>query len=91
MSDPGTPAPPHRLKSSDLLDIIERLTTRTATEPSASVEITRNAKDDVQFSVKVYAGSSADAAAVEAATSRAYDQAVQAFDSLTTKYPRDEA
>jgi hypothetical protein len=44
----------------------------------------------VQFTVKVYAGSEADPAAVEAATSRAYDQAVQAFDALTAKYPRDE-
>ena len=86
-----TPAPPHRLKSSDLLEIIERLTTRTATEPSATVEITQNAKGDAQFSVKVYAGSNADAAAVEEATSRAYDQAVQAFDTLRTKYPRAEA
>ena len=85
------PTTSHRLKSSDLLEIIERLTTRTATEPSATVEITQNAKGDAQFSVKVYAGSNADSAAVEEATSRAYDQAVQAFDTLRTKYPRADA
>lgn len=82
---------PRRLRAADLLDIIERLTTRTATEPSATIEVTQNAKGDAQFSVKVYAGSNADAAAVEAATSRAYDQAVQAFEALRAKYPRDEA
>lgn len=78
---------PHRLRAADLLDIIERLTTRTATEPSATIEISRNAKGEVQFSVKVYAGSNADAAAVEEATGRAYDQAVQAFESLRVEYP----
>lgn len=82
---------PHRLKSSDLLDIIERLTTRTATEPSATIELTLNAKGDVQIGVKVYAGADADAVAVEAATSRAYDHATQAFEALRAKYPRTEA
>lgn len=89
MATPTTRHP--RPTSNDLLAIIERLTTRTATEPSASVEISTNAKGDVQFTVKVYSGSESDAAAVEAATSRAYDQAVQAFDTLRTKYPRGEA
>lgn len=60
---------------------------RTAAEPSASVEISRNAKGDVQHSVKVYATASADPAEVRSATDNAYDQAVQAFDSLSTAYP----
>lgn len=87
----SSPTPTHRLRAADLLEIIERLTTRTATEPSATIELTLNAKGEVQIGVKVYAGANADAAAVEAATSRAYDQATNAFEALRVKYPRAEA
>lgn len=71
----------------DAQHVIDQLTTRTATEPSASVEITRNAKGEVQFTTKVYAPASADPADVQRATEHAYDQAVEAFDHLGALYP----
>lgn len=71
----------------DAQHVLENLTTRTATEPSASVEISRNAKGEVQFSVKVYSGADAAPEDVQAATARAYDQATQAFDALNTLHP----
>lgn len=71
----------------DAQHVIDQLTTRAAGEPSASVEITRNAAGNAQFSVKVYAPSSADEATVKAATERAYDQAVESYDALNVKYP----
>ena len=90
MTEPASDAP-RRLRAADIIDAqqetIRNLTTRTATEPSASVDITRNAKGEVQFSVKVYSGADADPAAVSAATARAYDEATQAFDALAKVYP----
>jgi len=87
MSEPA----PRRLTLADAYrdaqHVIDQLTTRTASEPSASVEITRNAKGEVQHSVKVYATSGADEADVERATSLAYDQATHAFDALNTLHP----
>lgn len=71
----------------DAQHVIEQLTTRAPSEPSASVEITRNAKGEPQFSVKVYATSGADESEVEAATSKAYDQAMDAYDALTARLP----
>lgn len=71
----------------DAQHVIEQLTTRTATEPSASVEISRNAKGEPQFTVKVYAPASAAPEDVERATGYAYDQAVQAFEALRAGYP----
>lgn len=71
----------------DAQHVIDQLTTRTASEPSASVEITRNAAGNAQFTVKVYAPSTADEATVKTATERAYDQAVDAYDALNTAYP----
>ena len=71
----------------DAQHVIEQLTTRTASEPSASVEITRNAAGNAQFTVKTYAPASADPETVKAATERAYDQAVDAYDALNVKYP----
>lgn len=71
----------------DAQHVIDQLTTRTSSEPSASVEITRNAKGEPQFTVKVYANSSADPEDVQTAAEMAYDQAVQAFDSLAAKLP----
>lgn len=61
--------------------------TRSSTEPSASVELTRNAKGEVQFTVKVSAGANADPSDVNAATGRAYDEATQAFGALAALYP----
>lgn len=87
----ATTESPRRLRAQDVIDAqqetIRNLTTRTATEPTASVEISRNAKGEVQFTVKVYSGADADPADVQAATERAYDQAVQSFDSLGAKFP----
>jgi hypothetical protein len=51
------------------------------------VEISRNAKGEVQFTTKVYAASSASDEDVQSVTGKAYDQAVQAFDALAVKYP----
>lgn len=83
--------PRRRWYAADFLEAqretIERLTTRAASEPSASVEITRNAAGNAQFTVKVYAPSSADEQAVKDATGRAYDEAVDAYDTLNTRYP----
>lgn len=88
MSDTETP---RRLTLADAYrdaqHVIDQLTTRTASEPSASVEITRNAAGNAQFTVKVYAPSSASADDVETATGKAYSEAVQAYDSLNETYP----
>ena len=73
----------------DQQHIIAALTTRTSGEPSASVEITLNAKGEVQFTTKVYAPSSAPAEDVQRATEHAYDQAVSSFDALVARFPRD--
>lgn len=67
--------------------VIDQLTTRTSTEPSASVELSRNAKGEVQLSVKVFAPSSAEAEDVQRATEHAYDQATAAFDALAVRHP----
>ena len=87
----ATETPPRRLTLADAYrdaqHVIDQLTTRTASEPSASVEITRNAAGNAQFTVKVYAPSSADPETVKAATERAYDQATDAYDTLNTAYP----
>lgn len=71
----------------DAQHVIDQLTTRTASEPSASVEISRNAAGNAQVNVKVYAPASADEAAVKSATERAFDQATDAYDALCEKYP----
>lgn len=71
----------------DAQHVIDQLTTRTSTEPSASVEISRNAKGEVQHSVKVFSPASADEADVRRATERAFDQAAHAFNALNTLHP----
>lgn len=71
----------------DAQHVIDQLTTRAPSEPSASVEITRNAKGEPQFTVKVYAASSATQADVERVTGLAYDQAMQAFEALRVELP----
>lgn len=89
MSDNGeTPVRPSwRIAYQDAQEVIERLTTRTATEPSASVELSRNAKGETQMTVKVYAAAGADEADVKRATEHAYDQAVQAYEAARAAYP----
>jgi len=71
----------------DAQHVIDRLTTRAPSEPSASVEISRNAKGEPQFSVKVYASGGAAQEDVERVTGLAYDQAMQAFESLRVELP----
>jgi hypothetical protein len=71
----------------DAQHVIDQLTTRAPSEPSASIEVTRNAAGNAQFSVKVFAPSSADEATVKSATGRAYDQAVESYDAVNVKYP----
>jgi len=82
---------PRRLRAADVIETLEtalhNVTNRPTAEPSASVEITRNAKGEPQFTVKVYATLSSTEADVQAVTGRAYAQAVQAFDSLATVLP----
>ena len=76
--------PPRRLRAADVIAAqqatIERLTTRRSTE-GATVELSRNAKGDVQIAVKV----TDDDAIV------ARDLAQQIFDELDTSYPRADA
>lgn len=76
--------PPRRLRAADVIDAqqatIERLTTRRSTE-GASVELTRNAKGDVQISVKI----------TDDDADEAHRQAVAIFDALDKLYPRGEA
>ena len=76
--------PPRRLRAADVIDAqqatIERLTTRRSTE-GATVELSRNAKGDVQIAIKV----TDDDAIV------ARDLAKQIFDELDTSYPRMDA
>lgn len=90
MSTTHTEAP-KRLRAADVIETLEtalhNVTNRPASEPSASVEITRNAKGEPQFTVKVYASKSATSEEVHFVTGRAYDEAVQAFDALATKFP----
>lgn len=71
----------------DAQHVIDQLTTRAAGEASASVEITRNAAGNAQFTVKSYAPSSADPVEVKAAMERAYDVAMDAYDAACTKHP----
>lgn len=71
----------------DAQHVIDQLTTRAAGEPSASVEITRNAAGNAQFTVKAYSPSSATKAEVDAAMENAYDVAMSAYDSACAQYP----
>lgn len=75
--------PPKRLRASDVIDAqqstIERLTTRRSTE-GASVELTRNAKGDVQISVKV----------TDDEPRTAYSAAYALFEELCAAYPRSD-
>lgn len=75
---------PRRLRAADVIHAqqatIERLTTRRSTE-GASVELTRNAKGDVQISVKV----TDDDPLVASQLAR------EIFDALDQAYPRAEA
>jgi len=92
MSDTATDREaPKRLRAADVIETLEtalhNVTNRPTAEPSASVEITRNAKGEVQHAVKVYAPASADSEAVQRATAMAYDQATAAFDALNTLHP----
>lgn len=78
---------PRRWYTADWLALVERMVTRNTTEPSASVEISRNAAGNAQISVKVYALAHADEADVKAATERAFNQATDAYDALCAQYP----
>jgi hypothetical protein len=71
----------------DAQHVIDQLTTRAPSEPSASVEITRNAAGNAQFTIKSYAPSNADEAEVEAAMENAYTVATDAYDAACTQYP----
>jgi hypothetical protein len=71
----------------DAQHVIDQLTTRAPSEPSASVEISRNAAGNAQVTIKVYALSTATPEEVRAATERAYDEATNAYDTFNTQYP----
>lgn len=71
----------------DAQHVIDQLTTRTASEPSASVEISRNAAGNAQFSIKVYATASADVSEVQSAMERAYDVAMDAYSAAEREHP----
>jgi hypothetical protein len=71
----------------DAQHVIDQLTTRAPSEPSASVEITRNAVGNAQFTIKSYAPSNADEAEVKAAMENAFAVASDAFDAMNALYP----
>ena len=85
MSDNGET--PRRLRTADLIRWFDQMTEKHASEPSASVELSRNAKGETQMTVKVYAAAGADEADVKRATEHAYDQAVQAYEAARAAYP----
>lgn len=78
---------PRRLRTADLIRWMDNQTQRQPSEPSASVELSRNAKGETQMTVKVYATAHADPKDVEKATGAAYDQAVQAYEAARAAYP----
>jgi hypothetical protein len=71
----------------DAQHVIDQLTTRAPSEPSASVEITRNAAGNAQFTIKSYAPANADEAEVKSAMERAYNVATDAYDAACAQYP----
>lgn len=71
----------------DAQHVIDQLTTRTASEPSASVEITRNAAGNAQFTVKTFATASASEDDVRQAMGRAYNVAMDAYDAACAEHP----
>jgi hypothetical protein len=71
----------------DAQHVIDQLTTRAPSEPSASVEITRNAAGNAQFTVKTYAPASATHDEVNAAMQNAYAVAMDAYEAANTVYP----
>jgi hypothetical protein len=71
----------------DAQHVIDQLTTRAAGEPSASVEITRNAAGNAQFTIKAYAPSSASEQDVDTAMENAYTIATNAYDAACAQYP----
>jgi hypothetical protein len=71
----------------DAQHVIDQLTTRAAGEPSASVEITRNAAGNAQFTVKAYAPATAYEAEVQAAMDHAFTVAMDAYDAANEKLP----
>ena len=87
MSEPT----PRRLTLADAYrdahHVIDQLTTRTASEPSASVEITRNAAGNAQFTIKSYSPQSATKDEVDAAMQNAYDVAMDAYDAACKAHP----
>lgn len=71
----------------DAQHVIDQLTTRAPSEPSASVEITRNAAGNAQFTIKSYAPSNADEGEVKSAMESAYTVATDAYDAACAQYP----
>jgi hypothetical protein len=71
----------------DAQHVIDQLTTRAPSEPSASVEITRNAAGNAQFTVKSYAPASATHDEVDQAMENAYTVALDAYDAACAQYP----
>src|SRR5689334_22377438 len=71
----------------DAQHVIDQLTTRAPSEPSASVEITRNAAGNAQFTIKSYAPANADEAEVKGAMERAYNVAMAAYDAACAQHP----
>jgi hypothetical protein len=71
----------------DAQHVIDQLTTRAPSEPSASVEITRNAAGNAQFTIKSYAPSNAGPYEVTTAMERAYTVATDAYDAACAQYP----
>jgi hypothetical protein len=71
----------------DAQHVIDQLTTRAPGEPSASVEITRNAAGNAQFTIKAYTPASADESELKAAMEHAYNVAMDAYDAASVQHP----
>lgn len=89
MSDTEREAP-KRLRAADVIDnlqrTIEALTTRT-TEPSASIQFSRNAKGETQIETKLYVPGGTDRDALAALVADALLTAKEAYEDACAAYP----
>jgi hypothetical protein len=81
---------PRRLRAQDVIDAqqrtIEQLTQRTS-EPTASVEFTRNAKGETQITTKVHAPGSVSQDELTRLSDRVYLAAQETYNQACAKYP----
>jgi hypothetical protein len=71
----------------DAQAVIERLTARRASQPSVSVELTRNAKGETQIGVKVSTEGETDEQALADLVALTYREAYEVYDLAAARYP----